>query len=109
MPVLRFRGQIFPDKIRNAVPLVAKVTHLPRALPTKCRYRGCSEAGQRSEFPPHPIPKSGIPPRFRDVNLRPEFVSDGLSSSKFPVQNLRDANRHKARDIAPETRDLLHN
>src|SRR5438034_10612564 len=97
MPVLRFRGQIFPDTIHNAVPPVAKWTRSPRAVPTKRRYRCCSEAGQRNELPPCPIPKSGILPRRLHVNLRLEFGSDELSSIKFSVQSLRDASSHQLR------------
>src|SRR5260370_12490143 len=102
-------GQIFPDKIHNAVSPVAKVTHSPRALRTKRRCRFCSEADQRNEFPPLPTAELRMLLGLQDVNLRPEFVSNELSSSKFPVQSLRDASRHKARSIAPETRDFLHN
>src|SRR5260370_14036816 len=102
-------GQIFPDKIRNAVPPVAKGTHSPRALRTKPRCRFCREAGERNEFPPLPTAELRMLLRLQDVSVRPEFVSDELSSSKFPIQSLRDASRHKARNIAPETRDFLHN
>src|SRR5882724_8702518 len=108
MPVLQSHGQIFPDKTHNAIPPAAKAIRSPRALLTRRRCRRCSEADQRTEFPP--IPAAELSPllRLQDAGPRPGSVSDVISSSKFPVQRFGDANWDKAGDIAPETRDFFH-
>src|SRR5438094_10393996 len=83
------RARIFPDTPPTATPPPARAIQSPTAPRLKPPRQYCNGAGQGSEFPPSPVPESGIPHSPPDADLRMEFDLDELSFAKpFRVHRL---------------------